>query len=470
MLCKAHTRPFSIRAPVSSFSTQCKLTSWQPQHNRSILKPLFANSGDQEVSLEKVLLDELIASRRQVDTLLHQQNVLLSLVARGQVPSQAEATSPAQGPFEPSLQPSSPSAGQNEQHTSVSGASGAAPWSGSSHIATPRASAPSSSSGNPVADILRQSGAVPKDDGPTRAGGGSDPVDNAVLSHIQAALSAVEESDVLADLPASMLPSSRGASSGAASTPRSQAQPGAEAPSPSSQAQPAVEPPNQMVPQPELASSGVSLSGEAGELVPLPLLKLGDTSAFWVEILQVALMALGLKAADEGFTYGPATESTVKRFQALNQLPETGTTDASTWASLLSKLPQLRVDIIRKVASGAAAAVVDWGRSNASNNLISMAGGSAGGSERSTGSASPSSSSSIGASVTADLPSSSGFSSSSSSSSSSGGNSVCGYSTCAVCLWAGVMRLWMLLPSGSLRCSQITPRASWPSTKKPRRA
>eukprot|EP00983_Pelagomonas_calceolata_P036781 1134502-Pelagomonas_calceolata.AAC.5 len=52
-------------------------------------------------------------------------------------------------------------------------------------------------------------------------------------------------------------------------------------------------------------------------------------------------MALGLKAADEwvltfstpcrttngsseGFTYGPATESTVKRFQALNQLPETG--------------------------------------------------------------------------------------------------------------------------------------------------
>ncbi len=91
----------------------------------------------------------------------------------------------------------------------------------------------------------------------------------------------------------------------------------------------------------------------------------------WITLLSLSLCSL--------------VQRSCCRLYALLNLTTAGVTDAITWNSLLGRLPQLRQDTISKVASGAAAAVVEWGRHNAGSSASSMARGGGNSSSRSGG-------------------------------------------------------------------------------------
>eukprot|EP00197_Chlamydomonas_leiostraca_P007051 CAMPEP_0202860282 /NCGR_PEP_ID=MMETSP1391-20130828/2052_1 /ASSEMBLY_ACC=CAM_ASM_000867 /TAXON_ID=1034604 /ORGANISM="Chlamydomonas leiostraca, Strain SAG 11-49" /LENGTH=848 /DNA_ID=CAMNT_0049539425 /DNA_START=123 /DNA_END=2669 /DNA_ORIENTATION=- len=260
-----------------------------------IARVKMAAFADQAEDRERLLFSELVATRRQVDKLLEQQQVLIALVAASH-PSLAGAAK----------------AGAASSLLGNAGALGAALGAGAGvqapvaqqpeavHVASPqRTRARSAGSGS-----FNPSFHDPADD--DAAGAGSD---------ILAALSSVTGSAV-APVPAST-PAARASSSS--------------------------------------SSSGSAPAALAG--VSLPLLREGDKSGWWMEKLHVALLARGYYAGDEdvqSWMFGKGTREALEDFQTDEKLPVTGVADATTWSSLLSTLPELTADLVAAVQSGAA--------------------------------------------------------------------------------------------------------------------
>lgn len=274
-----------------------------------------------------VLIQELIASRRQVDRLLdHQQQLLSMLVASHPalqpLPQQAnfaQQTLPALLAQPPAAHQQAPPAAQPSYQAAPSaGSLNGRPPPGAAGTAPVQPSTPSKAPPpSIVTQLLGNLGAVQGSQGA--------PSDSLSGASILEALDLAQTGDVLADV------NLNGTAATAAAAPAEPRTPAAPAAPPKEEEEPPA--------------------------VPLPELEPGARNAWWMERLHVALLARGYYSGDDdvqSWTFGEGTKDALTSFQADFRLPVTGLSDAATWTLLLSELPEFRRDLFKEVASGKA--------------------------------------------------------------------------------------------------------------------